>query len=78
MHIQHLFTSWRSCNSQPRQLALLENDSLLMSFEDGCVRLCDSESALDTMATLPQLSTRSPQQVRCAVLCCVVMPCAVP
>ena len=56
MHIQHLFSSWRSCNSQPRQLALLGNGALLMSFEDGCVRLCDTDTALDTMATLPQLS----------------------
>ncbi|DBB16734.1 TPA: hypothetical protein ACH3X3_014977 [Trebouxia sp. C0006] len=64
MHLQHLFTTFRSCNSQPRQLDLLADNSLLMSFEDGCVRICDPVTALDTTITLPQLSIRSPRYVR--------------
>ncbi|KAA6429678.1 MAG: hypothetical protein FRX49_00112 [Trebouxia sp. A1-2] len=64
MHLQHLFTTFRSCNSQPRQLDLLEDNSLLMSFEDGCVRICDPASGKDTTITLPQLSIRSPRYVR--------------
>ncbi|DBA99981.1 TPA: hypothetical protein ACH3X1_013852 [Trebouxia sp. C0004] len=64
MHLQHLFTTFRSCNSQPRQLDLLKDNSLLMSFEDGCVRICDPITALDTTITLPQLSIGSPRYVR--------------
>ncbi len=66
MHLQHLFTTFRTCNSQPRQLSLLEDSSLMMSFEDGCVHICDPVTALDTAVTLPQLSIRSPRYVRYA------------
>jgi hypothetical protein len=72
MHLQHLFTTFRSCNSQPRQLDLLEDNSLLMSFEDGCVRICDPVTALDTTITLPQLSITSPRYVRCVT--CKLQP----
>lgn len=65
MRLQHLFKPFRSCNSQPRQLDLLENSLLLTSFEDGCVRICDPVTAVDTTVTLPQLSIRSPRYVRC-------------
>ena len=66
LQLQHLFTTFRSCNSQARQLGLLEDASLLMSFEDGCVRVCDPATTKDMAVTLPQLSTRSPKCVRSA------------
>ena len=64
LQLQHLFTTWRSCNSPARQLHQLEDASLLMSFEDGCVRICDPATAQDAAVTLPQLSVRSPRYVR--------------
>lgn len=66
LQLQHLFTTFRSCNSQAMQLDLLEDTSLLMSFQDGCVRICEPATQLDTVVTLPQLSTRSPRCVRSA------------
>ena len=66
MRLQHLFKPFRNCNSQPRQLDLLEDNSLLMTFEDGCMRICDPVTAVDTTVTLPQLSIRSPRYVRYA------------
>lgn len=64
LQLQHLFTTFRSCNSPAMQLDLLQDASVLMSFQDGCVRMCDPATRQDTLVTLPQLSTRSPRCVR--------------
>ncbi|KAL3143046.1 hypothetical protein ABBQ38_003321 [Trebouxia sp. C0009 RCD-2024] len=64
LQLQHLFTTFRGCNSPAMQLDLLEDASVLMSFQDGCVRICEAATRQDTLVTLPQLSTRSPRCVR--------------
>lgn len=67
LQLQHLFTTFRGCNSPAMQLDLLEDASVLMSFQDGCVRICEAATRQDTLVTLPQLSTRSPRCVRSVI-----------
>lgn len=58
MHVKHIFRTLRVCNSRPVHIHCLNNEQILVLFEDSSLRVMD-ENGNDVFTTVPQLSTKT-------------------